>query len=79
MLYFITLPIIEKLDTDGDLRMKLALELGISERAVYNAVKKYLKEPFANSSFTKIAAVEFFQSWGLDREDILTLEKPAVY
>lgn len=78
MEYFIKLKLIEQLDSDSILRTELALALKITERAVYNTVRRYLADPVPNSSLTKIAAMNFFKSKGLAEDDIITTEKPVV-
>lgn len=77
MLYYLNPKIIESILSDTNFRLKLALALEIGERPVYNTAKKYMKEPFGNSTFTKMAAVKFFEQEGYSEEQILTTEQPA--
>lgn len=77
MLYYIKSAMIINLKNDVQLRLKIAMALGIMERAVYNHLLRYIKEPFPNSNFTKISALECFEELGYPRNDVLTLEQPA--
>lgn len=77
MLYFLSPQIIECIITDTNFRLKLALALEIGERPVYNTAKKYKDKPFGNSTFTKMAAVKFFEQEGYSIDDILTTDQPA--
>lgn len=78
MNYFIKLNLIEELDKDSIMRTELALALNISERAVYNTVRRYMIKAFPNSSFTKIAAIKYFQSKGYSEEDIIFVPEQPV-
>ena len=78
MEYFITLNLVEQLESDANLRRELAFAMKLGEQAVYKMVKNYLPNPTPNSSLTKLAAVEFFESKGYRREDFITHDKPAV-
>lgn len=63
--------LLEKIKSDREFRMKLAIALGISERQVQNLVK-------ANSeNLTKYKAVEFFQSEGFTLEEIFANDEKA--
>lgn len=77
MLYYIKPEIIETLKNNVQLRLKVAIALGIMERAVYNHLLKYIKEPFPNSNFTKTSVIECLELEGFSKEDILTTEQPA--
>lgn len=77
MSYFVKMPIIERIKDDVSLRLNIAVALGIMERAVYNHVLKYKKEPFPNSNFTKAAVVKYLISEGYTEDEILTKEQPA--
>lgn len=77
MLYYIKPHIITELKNDVQLRLKVAIALGIMERAVYNHVLRYIKEPFSNSNFTKISVIECLEEEGYSKTDILTTEQPA--
>lgn len=78
MKYFININLIQDLEKDSKLRHELAVEMEISERAVYNTIKRYLEEPLPNCSFTKLAAVNFFKSKGITEEEIFEAElQPA--
>jgi len=78
MLYFLNPDIIQCIITDTNFRLKLALALEIGERPVYNTAKKYQMKPFGNSTFTKMAAVKFFEQEGYSIDEILTTEQPAI-
>lgn len=77
MLYFINSDIINKLNDDIHLRTRLAASMHITERAIYNVVKKYLVEPVPNSSLTKISAINFFKEEGYTEEEIYYTQKPT--
>lgn len=77
MEYFIKQSIIKKLNEDASFRMKLAIELQITERGVYNIVKRYINNATANSTLTKLAAIEFFRSEGFDDKEIFFTKSPA--
>lgn len=77
MIYYLKLEINRRILEDSNFRLGLALALGVGERAVSNAAKKYNDQPFGNSSLTKMAAVKFFEQEGYSSEDILTTEQPA--
>lgn len=77
MMYYLNFDIIRRILEDSNFRLGLALALGVGERAVSNTAKKYNEQPFGNSTFTKMAAVNFFESEGYTSENILTTEQPA--
>lgn len=77
MLYFLNPDIIQCIIADTNFRLKLALALEIGERPVYNTAKKYQEKPFGNSTFTKMAAVKFFEQEGYHIDEILTTQLPA--
>lgn len=78
MKYFININLIQDLEKDSKLRHELAVEMEISERAVYNTIKRYLETPLPNCSLTKLAAVNFFKSKGITEEEIFEPEaQPA--
>lgn len=77
MLFYIQPKIIKKLDEDGHLRTKLAVAMMVTERGVYNMVKRYIEKPAPNSNLTKKAVLEFFKTEGYSEDEILTKDKPA--
>lgn len=76
--YFIKLKLMQELDSNSPLRHELAVAMEISERAVYNTVRRYLDQPFPNSVLTKLAAVRFFESKGFKEEEVFTENQPAL-
>lgn len=78
MEYFIKLNLVQQLESDSTLRRELAFAMKIGEQAIYKMVQKYLQNPTPNSSLTKLAAVEFFESKGFKKEEFITHDKPAV-
>lgn len=78
MLIFIQQKIITKLDEDSVFRMKCAIAMNITERGVYNIVKRYIEQPSGNCNLTKLAAIKFFQSEGFNDDEIFYSKEPAV-
>ena len=79
MEYFININLIKKLDEDSMLRHELAVSMMLSERAIYNTIRRYLQEPIPNCTLTKLAAVNFFKEKGYSDEEIFQVatEQPA--
>jgi len=78
MKLFITDKLIKELDANSALRTELALALGISERGVYNNVRRCMEGPYPNCTLTKLAAVRFLESKGYTQDEIVTEEGQPV-
>ncbi|WP_300685490.1 hypothetical protein [Chryseobacterium sp.] len=78
MAFYIKNEMIQRLNKDGKLRIRLAAALEVSDRAVYDVVKKSQKKPIANSTFTKKAALDFFKMEGYEEDSFLTNEIPVI-
>lgn len=76
MKLFITQKLLTELDGNALLRTELALALEMSERGIYNNVRRCLEAPYPNCTLTKLAAVRFLESKGYTQEDIITEEQP---
>lgn len=77
MKLFITDKLIQELDGNPILRTELALALEMSERGIYNTVRRCMAQPLANCTLTKLAAIRFLESKGYTQEDIITEEQPV--
>ncbi len=77
MKLFITDKLIKELDGNNLLRTELALALEMSERGIYNTVRRCMAKPIPNSTLTKLAAIRFLESKGYTQEDIVTEEQPV--
>lgn len=78
MAFYIKNEIIQRLNDDVKFRVRLAAALGVSERSVYDIIKKCQVKPIPNSTFTKKAALNFFESEGYNEDEYLTNEIPVV-
>lgn len=79
MLYFINKSLLKELDSDIYFRTRLAAEMNISERAIYNIVKRCLEQNMPNTSLTKLSAIAHFRKQGYKDEDIYHIKKqPAM-
>lgn len=78
MAFYIKNEMIQQLNDNGKFRIRLAAALEVSDRAVYDIVKKSLKKPIPNSTLTKKAALEFFKEAGYEEDSFLTKIKPVV-
>lgn len=78
MAFYIKNEMIQQLNENGKFRIRLAAALEVSDRAVYDIVKKSLKKPIPNSTLTKKAALDFFKQEGFEEDSFLTKIKPVV-
>lgn len=77
--FYIRREILIRLKQDIPFRVGLALALGVTERAVYDTIKKCMENALSNSSFTKKAALKYFEQHGYTEEEVLTEEIPAIH
>lgn len=75
---YIKLSIIQRLVSDVKFRKRLATVLNVTSQAVFLSAKKYCESPIPDSTFTRIAVIDFFKSEDYQEDYFLVKDKSAI-